>query len=302
MRFPRTAVLASVSVGALVFGMTGAAGWAGNGGGNDGRTNGLRAIGLTGHGNVLVRFSTTNPGDLDRIGTVDGLTGDTKLVGIDFRVQNDTLYGVGDLGGIYTLETSDADATKVSQLTVPLLGKFFGVDFNPAANALRVISNAGQNLRHSFATTPAGPTTMDGNLNYEGVPAMGVTGAAYTNNDLDVNTNTTLYDIDTVLDQGAIQAPANQGDLSATGKLGVDAGQNAGFDIYSTVDGGTTVDVDGFATLRVNDRFKLYKITLFTGEATNRGAFDRRVTDRHPAQPALSESRSSHAGPDGRSR
>ncbi|MBA3720141.1 MAG: DUF4394 domain-containing protein, partial [Nocardioidaceae bacterium] len=71
----------------------------------------------------------------------------------------------------------------------------------------------------------------------------------------------------------------NQGDLSATGKLGVDAGQNAGFDIYSTVDGGTTVDVDGFATLRVNDRFKLYKITLFTGEATNRGAFDRRVTD-----------------------
>ncbi len=114
---------------------------------------------------------------------------------------------------------------------------------------------------------------MDGNLNYEGVPAMGVTGAAYTNNDLDVNTNTTLYDIDTVLDQGAIQAPANQGDLSATGKLGVDAGQNAGFDIYSTV------DVDGFATLRVNDRFKLYKITLFTGKATNRGAFDRRITD-----------------------
>ncbi|MDQ3664267.1 MAG: DUF4394 domain-containing protein [Actinomycetota bacterium] len=270
-----------MSVGALVLALGGSVGTAAAGASDDegSRTGGLRAIGLTGHGKVLVRFNTTNPGNLDRIGTVDGLTVDTKLVGIDFRVQNDTLYGVGDLGGIYTLETSDADATKVSQLTIPLQGDFFGVDFNPAANALRVISDTGQNLRHSFATTPPGPTTMDGNLNYEGVPAMGVTAAAYTNNDLDVNTATTLYDIDTMLDQVAIQAPANQGDLSPTGKLGVDAKRNAGFDIYSTVDGGTTVDVDGFATLRVNDTFKLYKITLFTGKADNRGAFDRRVTD-----------------------
>lgn len=281
MRFPRTAVLASVSAGALVLALTGATGSAAAGAsGNDAaqRTGALRAIGLAGHGNVLVRFKATNPGDTHAIGSVN-LTGDSKLVGIDYRVQNDTLYGVGDLGGIYTLDTSDADATKVSQLTVPLVGNFFGVDFNPAANALRVISDDGQNLRHSFATTPPGPTLMDGNLNYEGMPALGVTSAAYTNNDLDVNTATTLYDIDTNLDQVAIQAPANQGDLSATGKVGVNAKRNAGFDIYSTVDGGTTVDVDGFATLRVGDKFRLYKIKLFTGKANDRGAFDRRVTD-----------------------
>ena len=58
-----------------------------------------------------------------------------------------------------------------------------------------------------------------------------MTGAAYTNNDLATDTATTLFDLDTTLDQVALQAPANAGTLSATGKLGVDAGGDAGFDI-----------------------------------------------------------------------
>ncbi len=79
-----------------------------------------------------------------------GLKKDTRPVGIDFRVQNTKLYGVGDKGGIYTLNTRNAKAAKVSQLTVALAGTFFGVDFNPAANRLRVISDTGQNLRHNI--------------------------------------------------------------------------------------------------------------------------------------------------------
>ena len=184
------------------------------------------------------------------------------------------------MGGIYKLATRTAEATKVSQLTIPLQGNVFGVDFNPAANALRVISDTGQNLRHSFAMAPPGPTTADGTLNYEGVTAMGVNAAAYTNNDLDVNTATTLYDVDSNLDQVVIQAPANQGDLSPTGKLGnVNPRSPAGFDIYSTVQGGTTVAVDGFATLIGGTNFRLFKITLFTGKATGQGRFDRAVSD-----------------------
>ncbi|WP_435855038.1 DUF4394 domain-containing protein [Streptomyces massasporeus] len=37
------------------------------------------------------------------LGKVTGLARDTKLVGIDFRVQNEKLYGVGDKGGIYSV-------------------------------------------------------------------------------------------------------------------------------------------------------------------------------------------------------
>jgi hypothetical protein len=39
------------------------------------------------------------------------------------------------------LSTWDASATMVSQLTLPLTGMFFGVDFNPAADRLRVVSD-----------------------------------------------------------------------------------------------------------------------------------------------------------------
>jgi len=63
--------------------------------------------------------------------------------------------------------------------------------------------------------------------------------------------------------------------LAATGKLTVDAGLNAGFDIYSTIANGSTVDVEGYATLQVNGSYRLYEITLFNGKATDMGAFFR---------------------------
>ena len=103
-----------------------------------------------------------------------------------------------------------------------------------------------------------------------------MTGAAYTNNDADPNTATTLYDLDTALDQVVIQSPANAGLLAPTGKLGLDAAAPSGFDIYSTVRGGTTVDVDGFAALSAGGRTGLYGIELVTGRADGLGWFPRR--------------------------
>ncbi len=81
--------------------------------------------------------------------------------------------------------------------------------------------------------------------------ATAVTGAAYYNNDLDPDTATTLFVLDTNLDQIAIQSPANAGILAATGKLGVDADSDAGFDIHYTPDD-TTADGRGLAVLKVN--------------------------------------------------
>lgn len=83
----------------------------------------------------------------------------------------------------------------------------------------------------------------------------------------------TLYDVDSTLDQLAIQSPANAGTLSATGKLTVDTASSLGFDIYSTIRNGTTVDVQGLAALKVGGQAQFYKITLFTGKATFRGTF-----------------------------
>ncbi|MFE7836393.1 DUF4394 domain-containing protein [Streptomyces sp. NPDC057474] len=246
--------------------------------------SGLKAIGLTAD-QRLVAFRVDKPGAALPLGRVGGLKGDTKLVGIDYRVQNNKLYGVGDKGGIYTIREVGAKATKVSQLTVALQGKAYGVDFNPAANRLRVISDTGQNLRHNLddpqGAPAAGTTAVDGTLTNPPVPpatagttAQGVTGAAYTNNDLDATTATTLFDLDTALDRVSVQSPANAGNLAPTGNLGVDAPLNSGFDIYSSTRSGVNA---GYAVTGA----RVFSVDLLTGKATPTGKFGkgRQVVD-----------------------
>ncbi|MFB8749109.1 DUF4394 domain-containing protein [Streptomyces parvulus] len=242
---------------------------------------GLTAVGLT-KDQRLVEFDVEKPSKTWAISKVSGLSGDKKLVGIDFRVQNKRLYGVGDKGGVYTLNPMNAKAKKVSQLTVALSGKAFGVDFNPAANRLRVISNTGQNLRHNI-DDPAAPrtTTVDGTLTNPTMPpstAMGVTGAAYTNNDLNAATATTLFDLDTMADRISLQSPANAGTLAPTGNLGVNAGLDAGFDIYYKP---TTGMNHGFAAIGTDGAYRLYGVNLLNGRAMDKGAFPKKyqVTD-----------------------
>jgi Domain of unknown function (DUF4394) len=118
-------------------------------------------------------------------------------------------------------------------------------------------------------------TAMDGNLTVPPAttPVMGVAGAAYTNNDLDPNTATTLFDLDTAADQIVVQSPANGGQLAATGKLLVDAGPVAGFDIYSRTGSGTTQGNQAFASISVLGRYSLYKVNLLTGQASRIGSF-----------------------------
>ncbi len=243
-------------------------------------SDGPNATGLSSGGTKMVRFDTDKPKKAKRVGNITGLSGDSKLVGIDRRVQDRKLYGVGNSGGLYTLSTSTAKATKVGQLTIALDGTSFGVDFNPAANALRIISDTGQNLRQPFATAGAA-TIADTPLSYvAGTPATGVVGAAYTNNDLNADTATTLFDLDANLDQIAVQAPANAGSLSATGKLGLDAKAGVGFDIFSNLNkAGKTTSVTGYATLEANGRHGLYRVNLLTGDLTYEGWLRYSVED-----------------------
>ena len=153
------------------------------------------------------------------------------------------------------------------------------MDFNPTVDRFRIVSDTGQNLR---ANVDTGATLVDGTLSSAPpAAASGITGAAYTNNDADLSTATTLFDLDSALDQNVIQSPANSGTLAATGKLGVDTGPTIGFDIFSDIRKGTTVGVRAFASLTTADgRSRLYRINLLQGRAKLVGKFDRddRVT------------------------
>jgi hypothetical protein len=217
---------------------------------------------------------------------ISGLQTDTKIVGIDFRPANGLLYGLGDAAGVYTIDPATGVASNRVQLVdankVPIVlsGTSFGVDFNPTVDRLRIVSDAGQNLRGNVAD---GSTTTDGVLNYLGppavTPALGVVGAAYTNNDADTSTATTLYDIDSSLDQVVVQAPPNNGTLNPTGKLRVDTDANVGFDIFSYVKDGSTVANRAFASLTAGGYAAFYELDVLTGRASQRGSFSKPVVD-----------------------
>ena len=248
------------------------------GGGPRGDHRELDVRGVTGDGR-LIKFDSGKPGDARTAGKISGLVTDTKLVGIDYRPatgadgDHGDLYGLGNAGGVYVVNAHNAKLSLVSRLDIALEGTSFGVDFNPTVDRLRVISDTGQSLR---ANVDTGATLVDGRLTYPGPPvanATGETGAAYTNNDADPNTATTLFDIDSALDQVAIQSSANAGTLAATGKLGFDTDATIGSDIYSTIRNGTTVDVEGFASLTVGGRSGFYSVQLLTGRATAQGQF-----------------------------
>ncbi len=231
-------------------------------------TRGLQVVALTESGRLMSFTAASGRSERTPGNPVSGLVGDVRLVGIDFRVQDGKLYGVGNAGGVYLLDASTALATKVSQLTVALSGTNFGVDFNPAADRLRIISNTGQNLRHNV--NAGGATVSDGALTYTPPStATGVAGAAYTNNDLDPNTATTLYALDSSLDQLVIQAPPNNGNLNAVGKLLVDTSAVVGFDIFSRRDAnGSATDAQALASVTVGGAVQLHSINLLTGRAS----------------------------------
>lgn len=246
----------------------------------------LDFVGLTADQH-LVRFGECNPSRPRDLGPVAGLSGnDATLVGIDFRVQDGLLYGVGDAGGVYKFaDPTSALATRVNQLTVALdpNASAFGVDFNPAADRLRIVSDTGQNLRHNV--NAAGTTVADGTLAYlEGTPpapvaSTGAIAVAYTNNDLDPTTSTSLFDLDRDRDQIVLQSPPNGGVLFPTGKLGVDATGPVGFDVSSMRRDGVTVRNAGFATMTVEGTPGFYRIDLLTGAAFRIGTLGADVVD-----------------------
>jgi hypothetical protein len=241
----------------------------------------LQAFGILSNGTVMCAFKTSTPGQLDWVRQIAGLTGsDTSVAGIDMRVQDGKLYAVGNAGGIYTIKLPAGPndpalptLTKVSQLQYPLQGAKFGVDFNPVADRLRIISDTGMNLRHDVV---GGVTIQDKLLNYSGSTAHGVTAAAYSNNDLNSDTGTFLFDIDTNLDQEVIQLPPNDGLLTPAGKLGVPFDIDAGSDIFSDLNGGKTVTNTGFVVgVMTGSTFgSLYTFNdILTGALTKVGDF-----------------------------
>lgn len=224
--------------------------------------------------NQLISFKLTKPADVSTV-AITGLTSGETIVGIDYRLRTDVadksgvLYGLSSLGNLYTINASTGVASNRRALTAAaddstlpftgLNGNSFAVDFNPAADRLRVISQTGQNLRINVDT---GATITDGNLN--GLLNPQVAAAAYTNSYQGAVSSTALFDLDNTSNRLLQQIPPNDGNLVSIGALGITLGTNSGFDIAGGDNGlalATVADVS-------SNTSSLYRINLTTGAAT----------------------------------
>lgn len=237
-----------------------------------GTASALTVVGVT-NSNQLVSFTDTPAQAASLRALLSGFTaGDTRLVGIDYRVQDGSLYGVGNAGGVYKIDDQSGAMTYLHTLSVALEGSQFTIDFNPAADRLRIHSNSGQNLRHNVGT---GITLLDAPLNYApGAPlnsigpvVTSIVASAYTNNDLSATTGTTLFAIDATLNQLALVSPPNNGSMAVVGQLGVDVGNLTSFDIVSTnVDGATDANLGVVITSTGPNSATVYTLNLLTGK------------------------------------
>lgn len=233
--------------------------------------------------NELVRFKSASPGS-SATTAISGLLAGDQLVGIDVRPANNLLYGVATdsgiggagsgIGRVYSIDpftgvaalaaTLVADITAATPFTA-VSGQFFGVDFNPVVDRLRVVSDTGQNLRIDIVT---GVTLLDTPLAYagsddnSGTPPM-VVASAYTNSSAGAG-STTLFGLDAALSTLDTQTPANDGTLNTVAIASLSVFADSAFDISGLTGTGYVV-LDGLT---------LGTIDFTTGDVTEVGLID----------------------------
>lgn len=222
----------------------------------------------------LLTVSASAPGNVLLRKAVTGLGAGETLVGMDYRISRGVLFALSSAGRVYTLDGTTGALKPVGAApAVALQGDAFGVDFNPVADRIRVVSSTGQNLRlhpdtGALAASDPAPVYAPGDVNAGKSPEL--VAAAYTYNKTD-DKLTTNYAIDrkagTLVRQGSREGvqpvvSPNTGLLFTVGSLGVGQLDDASMDI---------ADVSGnaFAVLRAKGQSatRLYTIDLTTGNA-----------------------------------
>ena len=110
---------------------------------------------------ILARFDSATPGTLDLVQSITGTGVGENVIGIDIRPADLKLYALtrdsGNAGHLYTISRTTGAATPIwtlaadpADLSSPysrLSGARFGMNFNPATDRLRVVSDNGMNMR-----------------------------------------------------------------------------------------------------------------------------------------------------------
>ena len=229
----------------------------------------------------LISFQATNPSRILNVVSVKGLRSGDSIIGIDYRVRKNTLYAVSRAGQIYTLDSTSGALTPVgANPQIKLIGSKFGVNFDPATDKIRVVSDKGQNLRFNPDTGILVGT--DNTLRYvendvQEADVSTVGAAAYTFNAKN-DQMTTNFVIDMRLGLLARQGSQegrepvlspNTGWLSTIAPLGTGPLERAALDISNTNNKAFLA-----AQKKNDDTTRLYLVDLNRGKATQLGVID----------------------------
>ena len=206
---------------------------------------------------------------------LSGLAAGDTLVGIDYRIAKGVLFALAKSGRLYTVDTATGVLKPVGAApAVALQRDAIGMDFNPVADRVRVMSTSGQNVRlhpdtGALAATDPAPFYAAGDRRAGVKPE--VAAAAYTYNKKD-DKLTTNFAIDRnggfLVTMGSAEGVQpvvsfNTGQLYTVGALGVTEMSDASMDI---------ADVSGaaFAAVRLKSHAttRLYSVDLQTGKGT----------------------------------
>jgi hypothetical protein len=228
---------------------------------------GERVFGLD-EGGRLVSFRVNKP-DTVSVKPITGLAAGERLLNIDFRPVDSTLYGLGSGSRLYTINIAAGVATVVGDgmaFTPAVTGQAHGFDFNPVPDKIRVHTDVDQNLRLDPITGKV--TMLDGTLAFAAADvnagqSPNIVATAYTNNVTPAPATTMLYGIDSTRNLLVRLPTPNDGMVETVGALGIDVDQVAGFDI-------SRLGV-AYTAMRVGAETALYTIDLTTGAATKTG-------------------------------
>ncbi|MBM3570570.1 MAG: DUF4394 domain-containing protein, partial [Alphaproteobacteria bacterium] len=222
---------------------------------------GFRLVGLTDR-NELARFTADAPGQA-RLIPIAGAGG--RILGIDFRVHDRRIYGLGADHVVYRIDANSGAAQRVVAAGRALPADVVAVDYDPKADALRIITAAGGNFSVAIAT---GAVNEDQKLAYaandrNAGKTPGVTAAAHINTYPGAFA-TQLFEIDSANGNYVVHNPIEAGRLRTVGPLGLPAGTRiTAFDIITD----RVYEYWGFAA----SGRAFYHVDVATGRMTARG-------------------------------
>lgn len=241
------------------------------------------------HSHRLISFNAGQPGTLLSNVALTGLDAGEQMLRIDYRVANGDLFALGSSGRVFSVDVASGTLQPVghTKFQVELQGSRFGFDFNPAADRIRIVSDARQNLRahpDTGALVDATPGTegvqTDGMLDYADSDANAsktpqIVAAGYTYNKENEKL-TTNFAIDAatgaLVRQGSVESEQpvvspNTGKLYTVGSLGVAGITDAHLDIADL----NNAAFAWISTAQGTSTAQLYLIDLETGTATPLG-------------------------------